>query len=352
MTNITENIRSKIGKNLHQIPNHPICIIKNKIYEYFGSEFTKFENMPCEVSTDNNFDKLLIPKDHPARGKSDTYYVNSNTVLRTHTSAHQHELLSANNTKFLVTGDVYRRDEIDRSHYPVFHQMEGVCITENDQDPEEELIKTLVGLVQHLFPNCKYVVSPDYFPFTHPSFEIEVVWEDRKLEILGCGVIQPKILEDSGHLNKKGWAFGLGLERLAMILFKIPDIRYFWSDDPKFLSQFSENKITEFIPYSTLEPITKDISFYVPDDRLNDNNWLDQNDFFELYRSECNDLVEKIVLIDSFRNKKTNQQSFCYRATFKPRDTLIKDPADFNKLVNSIQEQIRGNIDKLNVLLR
>jgi phenylalanyl-tRNA synthetase alpha chain len=128
-SNIGPSIEAKIGRNLHNKKNHPIEIIKRKIYEYFneldGYDFAKFDDLPPYVNVSDNFDKLLIPKDHPARSRSDTYYINKDTVLRTQTSAHQNELLAQGHQNFLVTGDVYRKDEIDKSHYPVFHQMEG-----------------------------------------------------------------------------------------------------------------------------------------------------------------------------------------------------------------------------------
>ena len=127
-SNITPSIQAKIGRNLHNQKNHPLEIIKSKIYEFFSEDFGKFDDFNPIVNIEDNFDKLLIEKDHPSRGMSDTYYVDENKVLRTHTSAHQNELMESGHRKFLVTGDVYRKDEIDSSHYPVFHQMEGVWV--------------------------------------------------------------------------------------------------------------------------------------------------------------------------------------------------------------------------------
>ena len=188
--NITKSIKEKMNRNIHNTKNHPIEIIKKKIYEYFGHSFHQFDYLSPKVNVEDNFDKLLIPKHHPARSFSDTYYFDYDTCLRTHTSAHQNELLLKGCEKFLVTGDVYRKDEIDSCHYPVFHQMEGVCIVEENQDPKEELLRVLDGLVSHLFPGCKYRVNEDYFPFTDPSLEIEVKFNGEWLEILGGGIIQ------------------------------------------------------------------------------------------------------------------------------------------------------------------
>ncbi len=357
-SNIPPKVLEKINKNLHLKKNHPIEIIKNLIYQYFKSaEFATFDDMPKFVSTVDNFDQLLIPKGHPARSKSDTYYQDENTVLRTHTSAHQAELLSKGYTNFLVTGDVYRKDEIDRCHYPIFHQMEGVCLVEDGQDPEEELKKTLIGLINYLFPGCDYRFNDDYFPFTEPSFEMEVKYQNSWLEILGCGIIQPKILENAGMPDKTGWAFGLGLERLAMILFEIPDIRYFWSDDPKFLEQFSEGKVVKFIPYSPLDPITRDMSFWIYEKDLQMSServvWNYQNDFYELCREYGEDMIERIELFDTFYHKNKQRYSQTYHIMYSPPNSQIKDPAEFVKLVNKIHgESLLYMANQLNIEIR
>ena len=131
--NITPNILEKVGRNLHLIDKHPLGIIKGKIEEYFNKytvekgqqAFEVFDKMSPYVNVKNCFDDLRVGPDHVSRRPSDTYYVDEKHVLRTHTSAHQNQLISGGKTSFLCTGDVYRRDEIDSSHYPVFHQMEG-----------------------------------------------------------------------------------------------------------------------------------------------------------------------------------------------------------------------------------
>lgn len=133
-SNITENILKKIGENLHLKVDHPLNLTKAKIEKFCTdyatvngrNQFKIFDNFSPLVDTKSCFDDLRIPKDHESRKRSDTYYVSDELVLRTHTSAHQCQLLRSGVTSFLCTGDVYRRDEIDSTHYPVFHQMEGV----------------------------------------------------------------------------------------------------------------------------------------------------------------------------------------------------------------------------------
>jgi phenylalanyl-tRNA synthetase alpha chain len=341
VSNITPGINSKLGKNLHNQTNHPLEIIKRKIYNYFGDQFKKFDDLSPIVKIEENFDKLLIPKDHPARSVSDTYYKDENHVLRTHTSAHQNDLLIAGNNKFLVTGDVYRKDDIDASHYPVFHQMEGVSVMEDGQNAEEELKSVLSGLIDVLFPGCEYRFNEDYFPFTHPSFEVEVMFQGKWLEVLGCGIVQPKILENCNLGGKTAWAFGLGLERLAMILFKIPDIRYFWSDDERFKNQFVTDEIIEFKPYSSYPPITRDIAFWIPEG-------FSQNNFSEIVRETGGDLVENVSMVDEFTHPKTNRSSKCYRIVYRSNERTLT-----NDEVNEIDETIKNaSIEKLSIEIR
>ena len=245
--NVTDHIFEKIGYNLHKRADHPLGIIKAAIEEYFDETFgkdtfTSFDDMYPVVTTYANFDSVLVPPDHVSRGSNDTYYVDETHVLRCHTSAHQLEMLKDGATKFLVTGDVYRRDSIDATHFPVFHQMEGVRVFDHTeweggdavQVAQTELRNTLEGLAKHLFGDVETRWVDAYFPFTEPSMELEIFFKGEWLEVLGCGVMQGAILTEAGLEGKKAWAFGLGLERLAMVLFDVPDIRLFWSDDKRY----------------------------------------------------------------------------------------------------------------------
>ena len=330
----------KLNKNLHNTTNHPIETIKKIIHNYFGNDFKKFDDLKPQVSIEDNFDKLLIPKDHVSRGPSDTYYVDHQTVLRTHTSAHQNELLCQGHRQFLVTGDVFRKDTIDASHSPVFHQMEGVKICEDGIDVEQDLRNHIEGLIESLFPKCEYIMREDKFPFTSPSWEVDVLYNGEWLEVLGCGIIHEQIMTNCGLKDKKGWAFGLGLERLAMILFKIPDIRYFWTDDQRFHKQFNGN-IIEFKEYSKYPPCKKDISFWISDE-------FTENDFCEIVRNKGGDLIEDVTLIDEFTNSKTLKKSLCYRITYRSNDRVLT-----NEEINKIQDDVIKNVSiNLNVQIR
>ncbi len=364
---LPSSITSKIGKDLHLQPNHPICIIKTKIIEYLQSVEPVsqiFDNLPPQVSVEDNFDFLRISPDHVSRSSSDTYYVNCNTVLRTHTSAHQKQILNLesihNSTQpsaFIVCGDVYRKDEIDKSHYPVFHQLEYVKVYNeklSQDEAKQQLVQLLIGLVNHLFPSCSFKIKDDYFPFTEMSSEIEVLFNNKWLEILGCGLVHTEILNNC-NIKFPALAFGLGLDRLAMILFKIPDIRLLWSDNAKFTSQFQKGLINEFKPFSNLDfNQSKDISFWIQEgisedftssDTNSNNNhqnwkWNRLNDFYEIVRNNKNNsIIESVSVLDKFHNAKANKYSMSFRLNFSSIDS-INNHAQMTQMANKIIQSI------------
>jgi len=330
---LPDTILNKMGKYLYLQSNHPICIVKNTIYNFFGKDYHYPVYEDPIVSIKNNFDDLLIPVDHPGRRPTDTFYVSSEKVLRTHTTAHQTELLKAGVKKFICNGDVYRRDTIDASHFPIFHQVEGVNILGDVSDEVviEHLKDTLSGLIKHLFGNdVKYRFADEYFPFTHPSFEVEVEYHGREMEVLGSGVIHKEILKNCGLEGQNGWAFGMGLERLAMIFFDIPDIRYFWTEDERFLNQFKAGQITKFEPYSKYPSATRDISMWVPEG-------FEDNYFYDIVRDCGNNLVEEVSLGETFTHPKTLKTSKLYRISYRSLDrTLTGEEIDL------IQSQIKN----------
>jgi len=137
-TNVTPKVLSHLGRNLHLQKYHPLCLVKSQVVDFMYTNFpgrskrtprfTVFDNLHPVVTIEQNYDSLLVPKDHPSRKKTDSYYLNQNYMLRAHTSAHQAELVAQGMNNFLVIGDVYRRDEVDRTHYPAFHQVEAVSL--------------------------------------------------------------------------------------------------------------------------------------------------------------------------------------------------------------------------------
>jgi phenylalanyl-tRNA synthetase alpha chain len=188
-----------------------------------------------------------------------------------------------------------------------------------------------------------------YFPFTHPSFELEIFYQNEWLEVLGCGVIEPEIIKTSTRNDKLlGWAFGLGLERLAMVLFSIPDIRLFWSNDKRFLDQFASGEMNvTFVPYSKYPPCFKDISFWIPKD-TNTATPFHVNNLYEGVRGIAGDLVEQVQLIDEFIHPKTGRTSHCYRIMYRSMDRNLT-----NEEIDLLQDRVRAFVqDELKVELR
>lgn len=235
--------------------------------------------------------------------------------------------------KYLICGDVYRRDEIDATHFPVFHQID--CFAKSD-NPGKDLRDNLTNLIRKLFGNINFKFLEDYenpdvhFPFTINSLEVEIEFNGKKMEILGGGTVHPEILE-SLKIKSNAFAFGLGLERLAMAMFEVPDIRYFWSEDERFTSQFKSGQITKFKSYSKYESCYKDISMFI-DERFN------FNDLNEIVRKHDSDnIVESVKLIDKFTNK-SGKTSHCYRIQYRSMDRTLT-----NQEIDSIQFKIRDD---------
>ena len=200
------------------------------------------------------FDALNTPPDHPARNEQDTFYLPDGRLLRTHTSTVQIRTMTAAPPpiRIIAPGAAYRRDEVDATHSAQFHQIEGLYVDENVS--VADLKGTLEFLMRELFgPETQVRFRPHYFPFTEPSFEIDVKSKalkggERWIEVCGSGMVHPAVFEqvnkargDNAYDPEKwtGFAFGLGMDRLAMILFDIPDIRFFAQNDLRFLKQFA-----------------------------------------------------------------------------------------------------------------
>ena len=222
--------------------HHPINHTKNYIESFLKTFGFKIIEGP-EIETEKfNFDMLNIKETHPARQMHDTFYVNKmSNVLRTHTSPVQIRGMMKNTPPmaFISGGKVYRKDD-DASHLPMFHQIEGIYV---DEDVNFSHLKDLIyKIIFHLFGKDSEVrFRPSYFPFTEPSAEVDILSDDGKwLEILGCGIVNPIVLENCNIDSTKfsGLAFGLGVERIAMLKYGVKDIREFYKSNLDFLNQF------------------------------------------------------------------------------------------------------------------
>tara|TARA_S200000501_G_scaffold31145_1_gene26211 strand:+ start:6681 stop:7685 length:1005 start_codon:yes stop_codon:yes gene_type:complete len=233
---------------------HPITLIKNKIIDIFSKVGFELSDGP-EIEDDwHNFTALNLPKDHPARDMQDTFFIQQDPdiLLRTHTSSVQVRYLEDNPPplKIISPGRVYRNEAISSRSHCIFHQIEGIYVDENVSFAD--LKQMILYFTKAMFGKSKLRFRPSFFPFTEPSAEVDIYWgleteTDYRitkgtgwLEIMGCGMVDPNVLENCNIDSEKysGYAFGLGIERIAMLIYQIPDIRLFFENDIRFLNQF------------------------------------------------------------------------------------------------------------------
>ncbi len=231
---------SQPGRDIKIGTRHPITLTINDITKIFNS-YGFSEVSGKEIETEfYNFEALNIPKNHPARDMHDTFYVDVNNLLRTHTSSVQiHSMLKYKAPlKIMTPGKVYRCDS-DPTHSPMFHQIEGLYIDKNVNFCHLKGI--LIQFINDYFgSNVEIRFRPSYFPFTEPSAELDIKFRGKWLEVLGCGMVHNRVLENVKINTKRftGFAFGLGVERLAMLKYDIKDLRLFYENDMNFLRQF------------------------------------------------------------------------------------------------------------------
>ncbi len=222
---------------------HPIEQTLTEVKDIFKSIGFSIAYGPEIDDEYHNFEALNIPKHHPARDMQDTFFVEDNAVLRTHTSNVQIHLMENEEPpiRYIVPGRVFRNEAISYKSFCLFHQVEGLFVDKNVSFAE--LKGTLDYFVRRMFgDDVKIRFRPSYFPFTEPSAEVDIWNSERNqwMEILGCGMVNPKVFENIGYDPKiwHGYAFGMGIERIAMLKYKIQDIRHFYRNDIRFLGQF------------------------------------------------------------------------------------------------------------------
>jgi phenylalanyl-tRNA synthetase alpha chain len=234
---------------------HPVSQVMDlttSIFEEIGYEPVTGSSASPQIENDFfNFEALGMPANHPARDLQDTFYVNTKDIdtgnetllLRTHTSAVQIRELEKRVPPFKIVcpGRVYRKDDVDATHYPTFHQVEILAVDEIGKLTVPHLLGTVKYFLQKMFgPDVDVKYRASYFPFTEPSMEVDVFFKNRWLEVLGCGMVDPVVLEAVGIDPTKysGFAAGFGVERFAMIMHDVKDIRLFYDNKLEFLSQF------------------------------------------------------------------------------------------------------------------
>ena len=229
--------RTELNGNLH-----PVSRTIARIEQFFGELGFAVKTGPEVEDSFHNFDALNIPANHPARADHDTFYFNPEIMLRTQTSGVQIRTMEAEKPplRIISPGRVYRND-YDQTHTPMFHQVEGLMVDKNVSFTELKGI--LHDFLQNFFEESLQVrFRPSYFPFTEPSAEVDVMGKNGQwLEVLGCGMVHPRVLEMSGVDTSKysGFAFGMGIERLAMLRYNVSDLRLYFENDVRFLRQFN-----------------------------------------------------------------------------------------------------------------
>lgn len=366
--------------DLSRTESNPIGDIAKRIIAI--PDFKEFDilKVPEIVSAKESFDPFNFPPDHPARSRSDTYYVNDDYILRTHTTVMwayhlalqriKEKMANGESVGALCHGKVYRKDEIDRRHMNVFHQIDGWYLSrkEKKQIGIPELQDVLIKIAQAVYGmNVEYRFNEDKFPYTDPSLEMEIKVNDtwlhstgstgslqansgqagsgqgRWVEVLGSGVVHSKVLDNFGVNSKEwnGWAFGFGLERLAIISMELPDIRLLWSKDERVKRQLRLGNAYKEV--SKYPPITRDISFVVGADFV-------PNNYFDLIRDIGGDIVEEVSLLDKYENLEkfgAGKVSYTYRIIYRSneRTLLVEEITPLQKkIVEETKKQFGAEV--------
>jgi phenylalanyl-tRNA synthetase alpha chain len=315
-------------------------------------EFKDFDVLqtPEIVPADISFDLFDFPKDHPARSTSDTYYVTPKDILRTHTTVMWYYYLQEKEVQERMArgeavgcfsyGKVYRKDEVDRHHMNVFHQLDGWYLAPKDKEVigEEELKKVLTSIATAVFGDeVKARFNPDTFPYTDPSLEMEIDKDGKWVEVLGSGVVKGSVLEKFGVDSSKwnGWAFGFGLERLAIVSMELPDIRLLWSGDARVKRQLQLGQ--KYKEVSKFPPVLRDISFVVGQDFV-------LNDYFDAIRDIVGDMLEEVELMDKYENSAKfgeGKTSYTFRIVYRHLDRTLT-----NEEVNELHAKVEKMTEK------
>ena len=338
--------------------NSPVKILVDQIIKLPRFKDFTLVDFPKIVTVEENFDVLNTLRDHPSRRETDTYYLSDEYILRTQTTTmwpfclRNDEVIKTLEKEghfgALSSGIVFRKDEIDRNHFPAFHQIDGLYICRKDQmiitqkdleDVEIDIAKSIFG------EDVEYKFLVDSFPFTDPSVEMNIKFNDNWMEVVGSGLVHEQVLKNFGIDPEiyNGWAFGFGLERLAMVKMGISDIRIFWSDDTRITSQFKDIN-SRYKEVSKYPETSRDISFVI------DKN-ISLNNYYEIVRDFAENLIEEVKLIDSYEDEAKfgkDKKSYTFRIVYRSLERTLKSDE-----INKIQEEIRNKTKQdLNAILR
>ena len=338
--------------------NSPVKILFDQIINLPMFKDFDLVDFPRIVTVEQCFDLLNIPKDHPSRRETDTYYLDDTHVLRTHTTVfwsfylREKEILEKlekqGEIKALSHGIVFRKDEIDRNHYPAFHQIDGLLICKKSKKiiTQEDLKDIQIELAKGIFgPDIEWKFVKDKFPYTIESLEMNIKFNNEWMEVNGAGLVHPQCLRNFGLDPEvyNGWAFGFG-DRLAMIKMRIPDIRILWSDDVRITSQFKDIN-SKYKEVSKYPETSRDISFII------DKN-ISLNNYYEIIRDfDDSNLIQEVKLLDKYEDENKfgkDKRSYTFRIIYCSFERTLN-----NEEINKIQEKIREKTKQdLNAILR
>jgi len=358
------DIKAERIKRLLRLPdltkkeNSPIKILVDQITK--SSRFSDFDlvDFPRIVTVEQCLDLLNMPEAHPSRKETDTYFLDSVNILRTQTTAFWSFYLNdqkvLNKLKedgyigALCPGIIFRKDEVDRHHMNFFHQIDGLYICRKDQKiiTQQDLKDAQVDLAKSIFGSeIEYKFIDDNFPYTVQSLEMDIMFKGEWMEVNGAGIVNPIVMKNFGIDPEiyNGWAFGFGLDRLAMVKMEIPDIRILWSEDPRITSQFKDIN-SKFKEVSKYPEITRDISFIISKN-------INLNNYFEIVRDYAENIIEEVKQVDEYIDDDkfgVDKKSYTFRIVYRSHERTLT-----NEEVNKIQDQIIAKTkDELNVAIR
>ncbi len=331
--------------DLSRTEGSPIKEVVDRTLAVRSLEGLDIIEVPEIISVDILFDLFNMPEGHPARSKSDTYYVDDTHVLRTHDTVFWYYYLNLPEIKEKIArkepigaicfGKVYRKDEIDSRHMNVFHQIGGLYLAPDEKQTvtAEDLKNVLSDVAKNVF-NVNFRFYEHNFPYTDPSFEMEAEIRGQWVEMLGSGLPRKSVLKNFGLTGYNGWAFGFGMERLAIASMELPDIRLLWSEDPRVTKQLKLGQ--KFVEVSKYPPITRDISFIV-------NTGFVPNNYFDLIRDVGGDLVEQVELLDKYENEEKfgkDMVSYAYRVVYRSHEKTLTS-AEVDDIHKKLEEETK-----------
>jgi phenylalanyl-tRNA synthetase alpha chain len=333
--------------DLSRTEGSPIKELVSRALETKSLKDFDIVEVPEIVPTNIGFDLLNMPPGHPARSKSDTYYADEDHILRTQTTVMwyyhlddprvKEKMLKGESVGAISYGKVYRKDEIDRTHMNVFHQIDGWYLVPKKEKiiTIEDLEQVLTDIAQSIFgKDVKYRFNEDTFPFTDPSIEMEIEIGGKWVELLGSGVVRGEVLKNLGVDPEEynGWAFGFGIERMAIVSMELPDIRLLWSNDERVKKQLKLGQ--KFVEVSKYPPVIRDISFIVPTSFV-------PNNYFDLIRDIGGDLIEEVAQTDRFESEEKfgkDRVSYTFRITYRHLDRTLTN-AEVNEIHSEIEKR-------------